>query len=722
MFAANRARARTAALFVFILFVAAYAPAVGAASSDGAMQVSADEFGLWDGSRLFVAQGNVTVRWRDVLITADTLRYDADGGRALFSGNVYYSDPEQELTGATLDYDLERGVAVLDGMEAVLHADGVDGPMFISGRRVRAADGEVRMERATLTTCECEGDVPAYRFVAKELDIFPGDRVIARSVTFYDHKVPLLYLPYLTLSLKEKTSRFDMPQIGYSERTGWYVKLTYNYVLKSGLYGALLFDYFQKLGPGAGLRHTYVDDDTGVGVLYAYGVGNGTGGADGSFSWERRWTGTPWNVSLRSAYDVAGTPGALERERLSGKLSLNRREREGSFSANAEFSVEQRANWTAPQTRWTGNGAFDRRFGDGWRLRLGGEAFDETRSGVRRRWLGYNGELQYAAAAYTLTGRVEQRVNPDYKEGDAVPWTHVSRLPELTLQLRRMAGFDIGFGLVRLKEEPHGTMAWRGETTVGLATRTWRLTPAVSLNVSGSGRGRAYTTNHQQLTLEGRASLNVQLARPLSATLQYNYRDVWGDTPFRFDAVRPAETFSPRLNWRSGGLTASAAITYNLLTERWGNMSVNATWRAGANLTLRASGTVDVYEPALQRVAGTVDWRPGDKSTLRLGGVYDFRREEWMTVHSDVQLSVGGGWEAGLTAIYDFAKESFSRSHMYVSHNACGCREIRLRYNHAEGEVWVEYHITAFPSSRVALGAGDDKLMFESDALADFLK
>lgn len=710
-------------MFLILLFATVPGASVAVfAQAESSMQVSADEFSLWDGSRLFVAQGNVTVRWRSALITADTLRYDADAGQALFSGNVFYSDEEQELAGESLHYDLEEGVAVFDGMEAVLHAEGVQGPMFISSRRVRAVEGEVNMERATLTTCECEGDVPAYRFVAKELDIYPGDRVIARGVTFYDHKVPLLYLPYLTLSLKEKTSRFDMPQIGYSERTGWYVKLTYNYVLKSGLYGALLFDYFQKLGPGAGVRHTYVDDDTGTGVLYAYGVGNAAGGADGSFSWERRWTGPPWDVRLRSAYNVVATADGLERERLSGRLSMNRRDRDGSFAAAGEFALEDRAGWAEPDVKVLGSASFDRRLGDGWRLRLGGEMSDETRSGGRRRWLGYNGELRYAAPRYTLMGRVEQRVNPDFKEGDPVSWTHVSRLPELTLQLRRMAGFDIGFGVVRLKEEPHGTMAWRGETTIGLATRTWRLTPAISLNVGGSGRGRAYTTDDRQLTLEGRASLNVQLARPLSATLQYNYRDVWGKTPFQFDEVRPAETFTPRVNWRSGGLTASASVTYNLLTERWGKMSANATWRPTPDFVVRASGTIDVYEPQLERVAATVDWRAGEKSTIRLGGVYDFTRQNWTTIHSDVRLAVGGGWETGVTAIYDFAKEAFTRSHMYVSHNACGCREIRLRYDHLDGEVWLEYHITAFPSSRVALGAGDDKLMFEADALSDFLK
>ncbi len=87
----------------------------------------------------------------------------------------------------------------------------------------------------------------------------------------------------------------------------------------------------------------------------------------------------------------------------------------------------------------------------------------------------------------------------------------------------------------------------------------------------------------------------------------------------------------------------------------------------------------------------------------------------------DIQAALGGGWKAGVTAIYDVTKMSFSRNHMYIAHDE-ECREIRLRWDQARGEVWLEYHITAFPSSRVAVGAGEDnKLLFEADVLSEFL-
>lgn len=684
------------------------------------MEVSADEYSVWDGSRLFVAQGNVTVRYRGALITSDALHYDSEAAYAVFSGNVFYLDDDQELTGSSLHYDLDAGVATFDGMDAVLYSDGVDGPMFVRGDRVRAADGEVRIERARLTTCECTGDTPAYHFAAKELEIYPNDRIVVRSVTFYDHRVPLLYLPYLTLSLKEDTSRFDMPQIGYSERTGWYVKLTYNYVLKSGLYGALLFDYFQKLGPGGGVRHTYVDNETGQGSVYVYGVGNEYGGADAAFAWERRWKGSPWDVRAQYAYDASVSSVGFERERLHAGAVVTRTTGTDTMSADVDYRLDtggdvlQRLS-AAAQVR--------QRLGDDWYVRLDGEAFDEWSRERRRRWIGYSGELQQVTPGYTLLARVERQFNPDLKDKEKTgepDWTHVHRFPEVTLKLRRVAGIDVQLAAARLVEST-GIAAGRGEANVGLATRTLRLGRIASFNWSGSARGRAYTTEQQQLTLQSRASVNVQIARPLSATLQYNYRDVWGETPFRFDRVSPSETLSPRLNWRSRAVTASLSTSYNLLTEKWSVVTGNATVRVTPNLLVRGTGTYDLAQQTLNRVIGTLDWRIGEDSRVRIGGSYDVPKQAWDRVDADIELSVTGGWKAGLKTIFQVTKNEFTRNHMYISHDACGCREVRLRYDQTKGEVWLEYHITAFPSSRVAVGAGDDAFMFESDALTDFL-
>lgn len=705
-----------------VITLAALFGAAAPAQADEPLTVEAHEFSAWDGARLFVAEGNVTVRYGGAVITADSLRYDVDAQLAVFSGNVVYADDERELRGRQLAYDLDKGVAVFDDLDAVLYSEGVDGPMYVRGDRVTIEADFVRVEGGRLTTCECDTGPPAYHFSARELVIYPGDRLIVRGVVFHEHGVPLLYWPYLVLSLKEDASRFDVPQIGYSSRTGWYVKLTYNYVLASGLYGALLFDYYQRLGPGAGVRHTYVDNETGRGVVSLYGVRNEYGGADGSIGWERRWTLPPWTIEAKAGYDFVASAAGIERHEVSSGATVSYRDERGTFAAEVEHAATLGSEY---RERIELNGDLARRLGGGWNLRLSGEYFDERVQTLSpRRWLGYDAELSRAASRYTLALRAAQQVNPDLKSDKVTTpptWQNVSYLPEVQLQLRRVAGIDWQLTAARLQEEPSKVTALRGQVQASLPTRTWRLGRTTTATFSGSLLGRAYSTGHRQLTAQSRVGLNVQLAQPLSASLQYNYRDVWGETPFRFDRTSPSETVSLRLNWRSPSVTASASTSYNRLTERWSRVTVNAAVRAAENLLLRAAGTYDVYERSLVGLVGTLEWRPADEWTIRVGGQYNVPKEQWERVDVDLQAALGGGWKAGVTAIYDVTKMTFSRNHLYVAHDA-DCREIRLRWDQAKGEVWLEYHITAFPSSRVAVGTGEDnRLLFDADVLSDLL-
>lgn len=707
-----------------LLAISTFPAAAQAESSDAeqSLSVVADEYSVWDGSRVFVAQGNVTVRYKEAVISADAMRYDAEAEYALFSGRVVLIEDEQELTGASLGYDLRSGRAEFDKLEAVLHADGVEGPMFVRGDSVTTLPGEIQVRHGRLTTCECDEDGrPAYHFAARGLEIYPGDRMVVRGATFYDHGVPLMYLPYFVLSLKEDASRFDMPQVGFSTRTGWYVKLAYNYVLQGGAYGALLLDYYQLLGPGGGVRHTYVDDEVGKGTLLAYGVANEFDGADITLGWNRNWSTGPWRAAADVTYDVSTAAAAVREERLHTLANVEHRNDRGLMSGSVDHRL--RTGIDARTESLSVEGDLRQRLGNDWELRMSGDWSDDERQNARRRLLSYTGELRRAVPAYTLIVGVEQRVNPDLKDEDkagAVRWTHVSRLPDVSLRLRRTAGIDLQFGVARLKEEPSGVGAWRSEAEAGLATRTWRFGRFASFNVRGATRGRYYSTGDTQLTVDGRAGLNVNLARPLTLTTTYTYREVWGDTPFRFDRVSPSETVSARLNWRTSALTASVNTSYNFRTERWGRLTGNATWRALPNMSLRATATYDLYRSSIQDVVGTVDWRPADDWRIRLGARYNVPTEQWRRVDADIEMSLGGGWKAGVTSIFDVARNSFSRHHMFLSHDA-DCREIKLRYDETKGEVWLEYHIAAFPSSRVAVGTGDDQLLFEADALDEFL-
>ncbi|MBO8142161.1 MAG: LPS-assembly protein LptD [Firmicutes bacterium] len=710
---------------LFLVSIASVACLAAAASAQESVQesvaVSADSFSFWDGTRLFAASGHVTVRYKDATITADTMQYDSEAGHVVFRGNVVYAEGDQELAGDVLHYDLTTGAAVFEEMDAVLHAEGVDGPMFVRGQRVEATAERVVIEQGRLTTCECDGEgPPAYHFAARELEIYPGERLVVRGVTFYEHGVPLLYLPYMTLSLREDASRFDFPQVGYSSRTGWYIKTAYNYVLRSGLYGAILLDYFQRLGLGAGVRHTYLHDAGGQGTVLVYGVGNELGGIDGTLEWDRRWSRDPWRTAVLLGYDVSTGPSGIAGQEVEARLEIDQTRGPGAAGAELEYRLATGAD---PLERLEASGQFRRALSNGWQLNLRADGFEHETPVLRRRWLGYTAELRREENARSWSIRLEQQVNPDLKdeEKSTPSWTHVSRLPEIAFKARGVAGFDVAAGVARLKEEPSGDSAWRGEGQVSLSTRTLRISQEAALTFGGFVQGLAYSTGDRQAALESRIGLSYQLSRQLGVVWRYTYRDAWGQTPFRFDKVSPADALTTRLNWRSAALTASVYADYDFRTRQWGQATVNATARLAPAFTARGTASYDLYARRFDRVAATVDWRPRDEWVIRMGGVYDVPEARLERVDAQLEMAFAGGWKAGLTAIYKATDNSFPRGEVFLSHDE-ECREIRLTYDHEAGEVWLEYRITAFPSSRVAVGTDAERLMFESDALNDFLE
>ena len=78
------------------------------------------------------------------------------------------------------------------------------------------------------------------------------------------------------LVIPSEENRFDMPQVGYGAREGWFVKTTYNYYRNPSFRGFLYLDYFSRLGPGLGVKHLYDFESLGAGSLYIYELLNRT--------------------------------------------------------------------------------------------------------------------------------------------------------------------------------------------------------------------------------------------------------------------------------------------------------------------------------------------------------------------------------------------------------------------------------------------------------------
>lgn len=181
------------------------------------------------------------------LIEAERVLYNRTERRLMLMGKVrYVTADDQTITADQLELFLE---------DETLEASAVrieTGDILLTGPVCSRYAGQILLEQGYVTPCfGCGQEVPDYAFRAKEVVLYPGDRIIAREVQILVQEQPVLYLPVLLLNLAERRPRFDL---GQSARDGVYFSADLPYVGLGGV-GFSLVRYFEKRGFGFGFDH-----------------------------------------------------------------------------------------------------------------------------------------------------------------------------------------------------------------------------------------------------------------------------------------------------------------------------------------------------------------------------------------------------------------------------------------------------------------------------------
>ncbi|BCP97307.1 hypothetical protein TthHB5008_04070 [Thermus thermophilus] len=164
----------------------------------------------------------------------------------LLSGGVRYRDREGRLIQAE-ELQVDLADESFDALEVRIEAEN----LLLTGPVCQRAAGAILLERGYATPCaSCGQEVPDYAFRAREIVLYPGDRVVARDVTLLVQEKPVLTLPVLLLYLSERRPRLEVGQ----DEGGLYVKADLPYVAAFGL-GYTLLRYHQGRGYGFGLDH-----------------------------------------------------------------------------------------------------------------------------------------------------------------------------------------------------------------------------------------------------------------------------------------------------------------------------------------------------------------------------------------------------------------------------------------------------------------------------------
>jgi LPS-assembly protein len=202
-----------------------------------------------------VYEGNVDARIGTFRLQADKVTvYDATN-RVVAEGNVVFDQGDQQrITGSRAEWNYRTKTGFFinstgftnqtqDGTIIYYTADSVE---KVSYDTIVAINAEITA---------CEDNVPKWSFKAKRAEIKIGDRVRIKGPTFRVKNVPVIYLPYASVSIKrrDRASGFLTPTFSGSGNKGFRLSTAYYQTLGRSADATLRSDIYTGRGIGIGL-------------------------------------------------------------------------------------------------------------------------------------------------------------------------------------------------------------------------------------------------------------------------------------------------------------------------------------------------------------------------------------------------------------------------------------------------------------------------------------
>jgi LPS-assembly protein len=224
------------------------AAAPGSAPSAGAgerIEASADRMDYDGKTGVLVADGHVRISKGAEAIEADHILVNMKTEEAVASGNVRLQREGQSWSGGTLRYNFKTR----EGDWERVVTDNLKPFQMTAARTEKQADRFV-LRDAAITTCTNTPGRWHYHVRARDLELKPGESVIARRGLWYFGAVPVMYLPWWYQNLNDQVGYTFIP--GYNSRMGHFLLTGYEYRIAPRWKGETHLDYRAERGVGVG--------------------------------------------------------------------------------------------------------------------------------------------------------------------------------------------------------------------------------------------------------------------------------------------------------------------------------------------------------------------------------------------------------------------------------------------------------------------------------------
>ncbi len=213
---------------LFLLLIFSFVFTVDAALPEYSLQ--GDELHYENEKSIVHGIGNVVFESTDLTVKSAEINvfYDQHLVRATGDQVVLLTD-NQKIIGSSLVYNYQARTGTLYGAESLVDS------MNFSGSKINIvadAEHQFEIEKAIMTPCRRED--PHYYYQAGEVLIYPGDKVVAKDVTFRVKGIPIFYLPRQVMHYTEEgklDSASPLVNVGYDNQSGFFVEFNHDYRL-----------------------------------------------------------------------------------------------------------------------------------------------------------------------------------------------------------------------------------------------------------------------------------------------------------------------------------------------------------------------------------------------------------------------------------------------------------------------------------------------------------
>ncbi|WP_317995533.1 hypothetical protein [Vulcanimicrobium alpinum] len=622
---------------------------------------------------------------RYIDVTGSTFVKNAGGDTVLYADAVRFDSLDQHATLINGRGESTQGVE-----RGKLH--------FKGATMVTSRDGKTHIEHANLTTCE--NPRGGYHVESKTLDVYPGDKAVAKSAVLFLGALAIFYLPVVVISLRQdqQGSRRNpgfVPIVGYSQVEGFWIKARIGFSPSDYYYGYYRVEEYTRIGLGLGYVATIRRKD-------------GRRQTDINFFRQNNRLQASQNTNLSLA-DQESFSRATR-----GQFNFNYQGNYGpNISLPAQYSLNasvdhgdtrgDRQNYTFQRTA-TGGESSTNNYGFTDHLQISQSlqndvAFSYTHS--KSAFLNSPTSLSDLLHLQTLTHLVGRRYDYSltFDRYDSATPSSLQKEPELVIRplsnlfpKETIVPVQVQYTLGFYNDPQGGTFRPGSTTPTGIETSRGEarvtLGPGLAHVLGSDFNGTLtvqqdyYGTGDAKAQIAQNATLTTPLFNHLVNTITYSNSHVNG--PFS-EPFRSLDVLSSGVKQASDVLRIFNRDTYSL------------------SLT----GTT-FFNRMAQAVGYQLTARPSPRSTVLLGGSFNPGPGNGFGF-TNLQVATPFGYKSDLQFATDIDWKAHGRlenKNIYYRHIVGDCYEIRLSYNQSIKQVFATVTLLAFPSESANFGIG----------------